>query len=143
MDGIHLAILAALCWGLSAVLVRVGVHSIAPTTGTWISLAPGSLVIMTLALILHFQDIFELPRTAYLWFAVGGLLNFTLGRLLNTIGIKLVGVSKAAPLFSTAPVFATILGITLLGETITFPLIIGTSLVVCGIILITSEQPQR
>ena len=98
---------------------------------------------MALAITLHFQDIIELPKAAYIWFALGGFLNFTLGRLLNTIGIKLVGVSKAAPLFSTAPVFATILGITFLGETITVQLIIGTSLVVCGIILITSEQPQR
>ena len=143
MDGIHFAILAAFCWGLSAVLVRLGVHSIAPTTGTWISLVPGSIAIMALAMTLHFQDIIELPKAAYLWFALGGFLNFTLGRLLNTIGIKLVGVSKAAPLFSTAPVFATILGITFLGETITVQLIVGTSLVVCGIILITSEQPQR
>ena len=143
MDGIHFAIFASFCWGVSAVLVRLGVNSISPTTGTWISLLPGSLAIMTIALLLHLQDILQLPKVAFMWFALGGFLNFALGRLLNTIGIKLVGVSKAAPLFSTAPVFATILGITFLGETITIQLILGTSLVVCGIVLITSEQLQR
>jgi drug/metabolite transporter (DMT)-like permease len=143
MDGFNFAILAACCWGISNVLVRIGVHSLSPTTGTWISLLPGSVAILGFVLIFHLDEILALPGLAFIWFALAGFLNFALGRLLNTIGIKLVGVSKAAPLFSTAPLFATVLGVTFLNESITPQLILGTLLVVAGAVLITSEPVKQ
>lgn len=143
MLGICLALLASVCWGVSAILVRLGVESLRPSTGTWISLIPGVVVSMLLALILNLNDIRILVAGVILWFALSGLLNFALGRLLNTVSINLVGVSKAAPLFGTAPLFATILSVAFLGEKITPWLILGTLCVVAGISLITSEQSQR
>jgi len=51
-----------------------------------------------------------------LWFALSGLLNFALVGLLNTVSINLIGVSKAASVFGTAPLFATILRVAVLGR---------------------------
>ena len=142
MVGILLAVMAASCWGCSAVLVRIGLQYLRPTTGTWMSLIPGVLLIMSLAVIFNFREITTLAIMAFAWFALGGLFNFAFGRLLNTVSIQLVGVTRATPLFNTAALFATILAIVFLDETITPWLIVGTISIVSGIMLITSEQAR-
>ena len=140
MLGVILALLAAACWGLSAILVRLGVQSLRPTTGTWMSLIPGMILMMTLAAMFNLDDIKSLRAIAFFWFGLSGLFNFALGRLLNATSIQLAGVARATPLFSTAPLFATIFAIIFLGESITVWLLLGTLTVVAGIALITSEQ---
>ena len=140
MLGVVFALLAATCWGFSAILVRLGLQHLRPTTGTWVSMIPGILMVMTLALVFNLDDITTLAGVAFFWFALSGLFNFALGRFLNTLSIQLAGVARATPLFSTAPFFATILAVIFLGETITPWLVLGTMTIVSGIILITSEQ---
>ena len=140
MFGILLALLAATCWGVSAVLVRLGLQYLRPTTGTWVSMVPGIILVMTLAVVFNAEHITALPAIAFLWFALSGLFNFALGRFLNTLSIQLSGVTRATPLFSTAPFFAMILAVIFLGETVTPWLFLGTTIIVSGIILITSEQ---
>ncbi|MBI2856663.1 MAG: EamA family transporter, partial [Chloroflexi bacterium] len=101
------------------------------------------VLVMALAALFNSGDIRSLAALAFFWFALSGLFNFALGRLLNAVSINLAGVARAAPLFSTAPVFATILGVTFLGESVTPWLVLGTLSVVAGIALITSEQAPR
>ena len=143
MVDIAFAVLAASCWGVSAILVRLGVESLRPTTGTWVSLIPGAILVMALALAFNLDEITTLAAFAFLWFALGGLLNFALGRLLNTISIQRVGVARATPLFSVAPLFATILAVVFLNETVTPWLLLGTVAIVSGVALITSEHVGR
>ena len=140
--GIAFGLMAASCWGLSAVLIRLGLQDIRPTTGTWLSLLPGGIMVMCLAVAFNLSDIYELAAIAFLWFALGGLFNFAMGRYLNAVSIQSVGVARATPLFSTAPLFSTLLAIVFLGETLTPWLLLGTVTIVSGIILITSEQAR-
>ena len=140
MLGIAFGLLAATCWGFSAILVRLGLQYLRPTTGTWVSLIPGGIIVMSLALVFNLDDITALATIAFFWFALGGLFNFALGRFLNAVSIQLAGLARATPLFSTAPLFATILAIIFLGETITPWILLGTLTIVSGITLITSEQ---
>ena len=142
MTGIVFGLAAATCWGISALLVRLGLQHMRPTTGTWISLIPGCFLITGLAVVFNIGSFMELPIIAIVWFALGGLFNFALGRFLNTSSIQMIGLAKATPLFSTAPLFATLMAITVLGENITPWLILGTVTIVIGIILITSEQSR-
>ncbi len=140
MLGVLFGVIAATCWGFSAVLVRFGLQYMRPTTGTWVALVPGFLLVMALAFIFNGDDIRSLTYVGLMWFAIAGFFNFALGRLLNTFSISLAGVARATPLFNTAPLFATIFAMIFLGETITLWLIIGTGTIVSGVILITSEQ---
>ena len=140
MVGVVFGLLAATCWGFSAIFVRMGLQYLRPTTGTWVSLIPGGVIVMGLAVVFNLDDITTLATIAFFWFALGGLFNFALGRFLNAVSIQLAGVARATPLFSTAPLFATILAILFLGETITPWLLLGTLTIVSGIALITSEQ---
>ena len=140
MLGVAFGLMAATCWGFSAILVRLGLQHLRPTTGTWTSLVPGGILVMSLAVVFNLDDITTLAAIAFFWFALGGLFAFALGRFLNAVSIQKAGVARATPLFSTAPLFATILAIIFLGETVTLWLLLGTVTIVTGIILITSEQ---
>ena len=140
MLGVLFGLLAATCWGFSAILVRLGLQYIRPTTGTWVSVIPGSIFVMALAVVFNWDDITSLAAIAFVWFALAGLFNFALGRFLNAVSIQRAGVARATPLFSTAPLFATILAIIFLGESVTPWLLLGTVTIVSGIALITSEQ---
>ena len=63
MLGVIFALLAAVCWGFSAILVRLGLQSLRPTTGTWISLIPGSLMVMILAVVFIFDSVSNALRS--------------------------------------------------------------------------------
>jgi drug/metabolite transporter (DMT)-like permease len=143
MVGIVFALVAAICWGFAAIMVRLGVQSLRPTTGTWMSLVPGLLMVMSLAVVFNLDEITTLVGIAFAWFALSGLFNFALGRLLNTISVDLVGVTRSAPLFAAAPLFATIFAVVFLGESITPLLLLGTITVMGGIALITSERVSQ
>lgn len=143
MIGILFAVLASVCWASSAVLVRLGVQTLRPTTGTWVSLIPGTILIMALALVFNLSDFATLTAAAFFWFALGGLFNFALGRFLNATSIQRVGVARAAPLFSAAPLFATSMAIIFLGETTSVGLVAGTVSIVAGVVVITSEGVNR
>ena len=131
---------AALGFGGSAVFARVGLQHMRATTGTLVSLIVGSVIILALAFSLHADEIMALTGVAFLWFLLSGLLNFPLGRLLNYTGVRMVGVSRATPLIGTAPLFATALAITIGGETINVPILLGTLLIVGGGVLILSQR---
>ena len=140
MLGILLAFLAACGWGSAAVLARLGLQHMRSTTGTLISLVTGFAFTTILALIFHLGDIVSLAAMAFMWFFLVGIINFPMGRFFKFTGVQLAGVTRAAPISGTFPLFATILAITIGGEPLRLPIIIGTVAVVTGLGLILSES---
>ena len=139
---IILALLAAVGWGTSAVLVRAGLHNISSTTGTVISLISGTLLIGTIALVVNGGNAFLIPAVGLAWIALLGLINYPLGRFLNFTGISLAGVSRASPMLAAAPLVAVALGVLLGGESLN-PLIgLGAISIFGGIVLIVTERAR-
>jgi len=71
------------------------------------------------------------------WIAI---LTYFFGRLLNYTSVQHIGVEKATPLIGTTPLFASITAILFMDEKITMPLMVGTILIIIGIILITRKK---
>ena len=140
MFGILLGLTSALGFGTSAIFARLGLQHMRPTTGTLVSLIVGSVVTLTLAFAFHSNEIVGLAGIAFLWFLLAGVVNFPLGRLLNFTGVSLVGVSKASPIVGSSPLFATILAVTIGGESISLPILAGTLSIVGGLGLILSQK---
>ncbi len=140
MEGVVFGLLAALGFGCTAIFVRLGVRQVRPTTGAWVSLLTSVAVVLALTLVFARQDLTSLAAIAIAWIALMGLLNFGLGRLLNIFSIQRVGATRAAPLFSLAPLSATVLAVVFLGESPTPLMLVGMLFVVGGIGLITSER---
>lgn len=70
------------------------------------------------------------------WFALAGLIVPSLSMTLHTMSVLKIGPGLTAGLASTAPVFAMVLAVLILGELVTFQTLAGTAIVVGGIAVI-------
>ena len=131
ITGILFAVIAAIGWGASAVLSRIALEKTDPRLATIVSLFFSSIIMFSISLS---------TQSDFLWFFSAGLTSFAAGRLLNYVGIKNIGVSKASPLFGTSPLFAALLAIIILNENPTIMLGMGIVIVTFGIILITKSK---
>ena len=132
--------MAALGFGLSAVFIKAAMSSVSVKTATVVSLISSTVVTMIFALIFHSKEILALSPMAFLWFILAGLITFLGGRLLNFQAINLVGASKASAVVSATPLFAAILDVTFLNETVNLMLGIGTMTIVTGIALVVIQE---
>ena len=140
MLGVVLALSAAVGFGTSAVFARIGLQHMRATTGTLVSLLVGTAITMSLAFALHSGEIFALSGVAFLWFLLSGGVNFPVGRLLNYTSVSLAGVSRSTPIVGSSPLFATVLAVTIGGETIGLQTLAGTISIVAGLALILSQR---
>ena len=132
--------MAALGFGLSAVFIKAAMSSVSVKTATVVSLISSTVVTMIFALIFHSKEILALSPMAFLWFILAGLITFLGGRLLNFQAINLVGASKASAVVSATPLFAAILAVTFLNETVNLMLGSGTMMIVTGIALVVIQE---
>ncbi|HIB35935.1 MAG TPA: EamA family transporter [Dehalococcoidia bacterium] len=140
ITGILFAVIAAIGWGASAVLSRIALEKTDPRLATIVSLFFSSIIMFSISLSTQFNEFEKLIVSDFLWFFSAGLTSFAAGRLLNYVGIKNIGVSKASPLFGTSPLFAALLAIIILNENPTIMLGMGIVIVTFGIILITKSK---
>ena len=132
--------MAALGFGLSAVFIKAAMSSVSVKTATVISLLSSVAVTMIFAFALHSEEILSLSPIAFLWFILAGLITFLGCRLLNFQAINLVGESKASAVVSSTPLFAAILAVIFLNETVNLMLGIGTMMIVTGIALVVMQE---
>ena len=132
--------MAALGFGLSAVFIKAAMSSVSVKTATVISLLSSMAVTMIFAFVLHSEEILSLSPIAFLWFILAGLITFLGGRLLNFQAINLVGASKASAVVSSTPLFAAILAVIFLNETVNLMLGMGTMMIVTGIALVVMQE---
>jgi uncharacterized membrane protein len=107
-----------------------------PVTGLLISIAVNFLVFWPLAVFLARPELSELQLRTILLFALGGILGTLLARGCNFVGIHRVGPSKNRVVMASRPLIATMLAVLILGEPPMPVVLLGTLLVVMGILAI-------
>jgi drug/metabolite transporter (DMT)-like permease len=140
MLGIVFAITAGACWGIAATFVRLGLQGIRSTTAALISMLSSILLICSLALILDYDAVLSLTPKTVLWFGLVGVVTYVLGRQFNYSAIRRIGVGKATPIFASAPLFAIIIAIISIGESINLSIIIGTLFIVVGLYFVLTSR---
>jgi len=63
-----------------------------------------------------------------------------MGRLLNYTSVRLAGVSRASPVVGASPLFAIVLAITVGGESIDLPTLLGAFSIIGGLFLVLSQR---
>ena len=126
-------LIAALSFGLNAVLVRKALRHTTPATAT-ISVAAVQTLILSTLLVFD-RPTFNLEAVGY--FIVAGFLAAIMGRTFNYMSIEKLGVPVSTSLVGTNPLWAMILGVVFLGEAVTLSTISGSILVVIGVALIS------
>ena len=136
--GIAFGIAAALAYGLSSVLIKQRLADLAtPLVGAAVSLLSGTLVL----LIIRARDLrasLAQNRKAVGLLLLAGIVA-SLGIVSSFFALSLAPVVTVSPLQSTSPLFAMLLSYLFLHrlERITPRLLLGSILVVFGVILIT------
>jgi len=132
-------LVAAVSFGLNAVLVKKALRHTTPATATMSVAGVQTLILSTLL-------VFDRPAfnwEAVLYFVAAGFLAAILGRTFNYMSIEKLGVPVSTSLVGTNPLWAMILGVVFLGEAVTFWTISGSILVVAGVALISGAGKSR
>lgn len=135
----YFAFQAALCFSIAHIFVRRGlVHSNA-LTGSFISLGTSAAIFWLLALALAPLSTLQAPGVGY--FVAAGVFAPAIGQTLGYVGMEKIGVARSAPIVNTSPLFSSLFAVFFLGELWTGQNMLGTGLVIAGIIVLSSSKP--
>jgi drug/metabolite transporter (DMT)-like permease len=134
----YYALQTALCFSIAHILVRRGlVHSNA-LTGSLISL--GTSALMFWLLLISLVPLSELRSPGVGYFIAGGIFAPAIGQTLGYIGMERLGVARSSPIVNTSPIFSSILAVIFLGEVWVPQNVLGTCLVILGVIVLSSRR---
>ena len=143
MEGIAFALLAAVGFASSAIFTRLAGRGIGVPTGTALSVISSLALAVIPALLLDLPAFAKISIAGFLWIALLAFINYPLARMLNFFAISRIGAARASPLFSSSPLWATLLAVIFLGERPHWVVVIGTLCIVAGAITIVAERRQR
>jgi drug/metabolite transporter, DME family len=106
-----------------------------PATAVVSSLSINIIFLWSLSIL--FLPISSLTGASILIFAMVGLFQPGLTRLLTYKGIDALGVAVADPIRATTPLFSALMAIIFLGETITPSIVLATLMIIAGITLLS------
>jgi uncharacterized membrane protein len=132
---------AALCFSIAHILIRRGLVESNAMTGSFISLTISAAALWVLVPFAVPLPAFWNPAIAY--FVVAGIFAPGIGRTLSYVGIERVGVARSVPIANSSPIFASIFAVFYLGEVWVFQNILGTLLVILGVITLSLVKPEK
>ena len=132
---------AALCFSIAHIMIRRGLVDSNAMTGAFISLSMSAGILWVLLL-------FMIPLTALwtpavLYFVAAGIFAPGIGRTLSYVGIERIGVARSVPIVNYSPIFASIFAVLFLGEVWAGQNIIGTILVISGVVILSMIKPAQ
>lgn len=140
MSGYLWAILSGLGFGLFQAFNKRASLVLDYRVGTFGLLLASSLILILASLVTKSLSLVSsISLTAAAYFALAGIIQFSLGWTFLTLSQKKVGAPRTSALVSTAPLFAIMVGILFLGEVLNWITVLGIIMVVAGISLLTSD----
>jgi uncharacterized membrane protein len=132
-------VLSAACFGLVAVLRKVGLGHVGPVLGSAINVTT-AFVAFTAFLAASGRWRAFVSRGSTLGYFVAAGFAENVSVFLNIVALGAGMVSVVAPLYGTAPIFVLALSVVFLRgvETLTARIVVGTALIVLGVYLITA-----
>ena len=134
------ALACGLFTAINLILLKKGLAHGNPITAIVISLAINVLAFWSFVFAVLPLD--EILSPELLIFVLVGLIQPGGTRFLAYLSVEKVGVAVTAPLRATTPLFSSLLAIMVLNEQLTVAVAGGTTLVVCGIILLSMREEK-
>jgi DME family drug/metabolite transporter len=136
---VYFAFQAALCFSIAHIFIRRGLVESNAMTGSFISLSMSAAVLWLLTP--FFVSLSALWTPAIALFIAAGIFAPGIGRTLSYVGIERIGVARSVPIVNSSPIFASIFAVVFLGETWILQNIIGTLLVISGVVTLSMSKP--
>jgi drug/metabolite transporter (DMT)-like permease len=141
MLGQFLALLSAISASGNSALIRRAVFRIGePNAAFYISVFVGMMIFsLALAFSGGGGQLTTASGKALASLAGASVIGGVMGRWLSFNSLRLIGANLTSPFRNTSTVVAVIIGVTLMGESITLGKALGIGLIVVGAVLISSE----
>ena len=130
------ALLAAAGFGAGSIFIRLATQGLSPMAVAFYVVVVGAVVALIPALAVNLDEITSLPAIAFAWILLMAAMAYPIARLFNYTAISMVGAARTAPLGTVAPIFSVALAITILGERPNLLVVLGTPVIVVGLVLV-------
>lgn len=134
-----LALICSIFYASALVSARAGLRYSNPTTVTLVSIAMQNLLLWSAVFLTG--GVHSVPLEGILLFVLVGIFQLAV-RLLAYTGVEKIGASRSSALQAVSPLVSATIAVTVLGENVTALILIGTVLVVAGIVLISWKPEQ-
>jgi len=124
-------LLAVLCWGVEAIIVKVAGDGVDPITGTGIGCVSAGVLFLVYLVATGRLTGLVLSRSGVLY-GLAGVISFAVGHYLYYTAITKSGAALSASLVATYPLLTVVIAALFLGEPVTLKSGIGTLLIVVG-----------
>ena len=131
--GEALAILSMTMFAMTNIAIVRGYDGKSRSSGAFLSIVITFLMSTVIWMIMVLRNGWpDVNATVVAWFALGGFLTIFVGRVFLYASIQHLGAVKASAVKRLNPFFSVLLGVLILGETISLPMLAGMVLVVLG-----------
>ena len=138
---IYFSFQAALCFSIAHIFIRRGLVESNAMTGSFISLSMTAAVLWLM--FPFFAPFAALWTPVSLIFVAAGIFAPGIGRTMSYIGIEKIGVARSVPVANSSPIFASIFAVVFLAEVWVPQNIVGTLLVISGVIALSMSKPAQ
>ncbi|WNZ28883.1 MAG: DMT family transporter [Candidatus Bathyarchaeota archaeon] len=132
---IILALLSSVAFAASQIIIRKNIEESNHLNISLTVTIMGNIVLWPIAIL--YTDFSLLNLEGILLFLLAGFLAPGLARLVYFKGMKTVGISVNSSIFSTYPLYTSIIAVTVLGEVLTTQNWIGLICIIAGVIFIS------
>lgn len=132
------AIASAFLYALANVITRFGLRYASTSSGVLISLLFNFGSVFMYCLFATSLD--QYLNKGVFFYLAAGIIGPFLGRLLLFVGIEKVGTAIAATLYEDKLLFAVITAMIVLGEALSFPVLLGLLLMTAGTVIVSLEK---
>jgi len=138
LKGVFTALATAIVWGVSITLMNNALTLSGDSADTAFvvntaRMSATTLVFLTLSPLIDRQFQFmKLKRKTWIILALAGIIALGLGWFLLALSLTYIQASRAVPISSVSPLFATLIGALFLKEKVTVRIFVGSVLIVLG-----------
>ena len=147
LKGVSIALATAIVWSVSIILMDHAlelsqmVSKMAPIDSAFVvntaRMSATVLAFLALSPLIDRQFRFmKLKRKTWIILALGGIVALGLGWILLAVSLSQIEASRAVPISSVTPLFATLVGAFFLKEKVTVKIFVGSVLIVLGTLVV-------
>lgn len=133
-------LLAPLSWALYSIYTKPLIHRYGGLFVTGVTLSLGTFILLPLAFTYGTAPLRALTAAQWAWLAFLALLSTALGYAMWNQALKLRSASAVSAYIYFNPVVATLVGVLFLRETVTPLFLLGSALVLGGVILVNRAR---
>jgi len=134
-----LAIGTALAFAIGAITTRFALNKHPSAFSALITFASATAILWGIVIVKGY----EIPQNpALMLFALRGVIDPGIVAFLFYVGFRRLGISITVPIIAAAPLISTSLAVIFLNEAMTLPILVGTLLIVGGVVLLTFKPSK-